>query len=555
MAEQFERHARTNTSLTLVSRVTGLVRDASLASVFGISPYTDAFNFAFQIPNLFRRLFGEGAISAAFVPRYTEMHRDDPERARRFAGLMMGLLAILLWCIVLVGEVLILWAWSHAPEVEVGVGPAISIAGVPLPTVSVRYARLAYELTAIMLPYMPMVCLVAVGGSALQTHGRFGPTAGSPIILNIFMIAAMLGLYPLVVSGSISPATHLRVLSAAILLAGAVQLAWTHVALRKVRPVFAPRDAVAWAAVRATLLGTAPMMIGLGVTQINILMDGVIASWPSIFGPTILGFDYPLAEGALTTLNNASRLYEFPLGVFGISIATAIFPLLSRLNNDLPAFTATVRRGMRLSLFIGLPASLGLVLVAREAVGVLFQRGAFDAEDTVRVARVVVGFAPAIWAYQLIHIYSRAFFALKQPMTPMKVSVSMVALNFSLNIALIFTPLREAGLAWSTSICSTIQCLWLLRKLSREVPGIVDREFTRSALRSLAAVAAMGVAVSLAAPFLPDGFSTRAMATTLAAKVALGAGVFIAVALVFGMEELQWAVGDRLAGILRRLRG
>lgn len=129
-----------------------------------------------------------------------------------------------------------------------------------------------------------------------------------------------------------------------------------------------------------------------------------------------------------------------------------------------------------------------------------------------------------------------------------------MALNFTLNIALIFTPLREAGLAWSTSICSTIQCLWLLRKLSREVPGIVDREFTRSALRSLAAVAAMGVAVSLLAPLLPDGFSTRAMAVTLVAKVAVGAGVFIAVALALRMEEVQWAVGDRFARILRRLR-
>ncbi|MGA1224923.1 MAG: lipid II flippase MurJ, partial [Phycisphaerales bacterium] len=162
MAGQFERHARTFGSLTLVSRVTGLVRDAALASVFGISPFTDAFNFAFQIPNLFRRLFGEGAISAAFVPRYTELVRDDPERARRYAGLMLGFLASLLWAIVIAGELLILWLWSNAPEVQCTVGPPTTVGGVMLPTIGAQYPRLAYELAAIMLPYMPMVCLVAV---------------------------------------------------------------------------------------------------------------------------------------------------------------------------------------------------------------------------------------------------------------------------------------------------------------------------------------------------------------------------------------------------------
>ncbi len=123
MAEHFEKNARTFSGLTFISRITGLVRDAALASVFGISPYTDAFNFAFQIPNLFRRLFGEGAISAAFVPRYTELVRDDPERARRYAGLLLALLALVLWAIVIVGELVILWAWSNAPEVEVTLGP------------------------------------------------------------------------------------------------------------------------------------------------------------------------------------------------------------------------------------------------------------------------------------------------------------------------------------------------------------------------------------------------------------------------------------------------
>jgi len=230
----------------------------------------------------------------------------------------------------------------------------------------------------------------------------------------------MLGLYPLAMSGVVDPATHLRVLALSVLVAGLLQLAWTLAALRSARLSFTLRDPDAWSEVRSTLLGVGPMMLGLGVLQINIVVDGLIASWPSIVGPTILGFDYPLEAGAMTALTNAARLYEFPLGVFGIAIATAIFPQLSRQNNDPDAFAATLRRGLRLSLFIGLPASAGLMLVSREAVGVLFQRGSFDAADTERVARVLMAFAPAIWAYQSIHILTRAFYALKKPMVAVR---------------------------------------------------------------------------------------------------------------------------------------
>ncbi|MFM2163945.1 MAG: Lipid flippase MurJ [Planctomycetota bacterium] len=550
MAEHFERHARTSSILTFVSRITGLVRDAALASVFGISPFTDAFNFAFQIPNLFRRLFGEGAISAAFVPRYTELVRDDPERARRYAGLMLGFLAILLCAIVVVGEIALFWLWSSAPAVEVAAGVPVHAGGVVLPTVGTRYARLAYELAAIMLPYMPLVCLVAVGGSALQTHGRFGPTAGSPILLNLFMIAAMLGLYPLVVAGSIDPETHLRVLALSVLAAGLLQLAWIHAALRAVRPVFAPGDGAVRGLVRATLLGAGPLMLGLGVLQVNIVVDGLIASWPSIVGPTILGIDYPLEEGAMTALTNAARLYEFPLGVFGISIATAIFPALSRQNNDAPAFMATLRRGLRLTMFIGLPASAGLMLVSREAVGVLFQRGAFGPEETERVAFVLLGFAPAIWAYQANHILTRAFYARKEPITPVKVAVAMVGLNLALNVTLIFTPLREAGLAASTSVCAVVQAAILARVLSRTLRresagAMVDRAVAGSVARSATATACMVAAVLAAGALLPDAEGVRGMAVSLAVKVGVGAAAYLAVARVLAPEELRAALGRR----------
>ena len=275
------------------------------------------------------------------------------------------------------------------------------------------------------------------------------------------------------------------------------------------------------------------------------MVDGLIASWPSIFGPTILGFDYPLAEGAMTAITNAARLYEFPLGVFGIAIATAIFPALARQNNDSAAFAATLRRGLRVSLFIGLPASAGLLLVSREAVGVLFQRGAFDEADTVRVAWVLAAFAPGIWAYQSVHILSRAFYALKKPMRPVRIAVAMVVLNLALNVTLIFTPLRESGLAWSTSICAAIQAALLARALSGEVPALLDAEVRASAARTVLATTAMVAAVAAVGEFVPSGLVQREMLVALAAKVAVGAGVFALAARVLRMPELGWAIGSR----------
>lgn len=539
MAERFEQHARLLTVLTMVSRVTGLVRDASLARVFGVGPLMDAFNFAFLIPNLFRRLFGEGAISAAFLPRYAELERDDPAVARRYSGLLLALLAAVLWAIVVVGELALLGRWLASPPIACTFTPPISIMGAPVVSVSLQSARLGYELTALMLPYMPLVCLTAVGGSALQVHGRFGPTAASPVILNLALIAATLGVLPFAHAGAISPEWHLRIVAGSVLLAGLLQLWWTSAALRAAKPVFAPRDPVAWASVRATMLNALPMMVGLGVLQINTAVDGLIASWPSIVGPTIFGFDYPLEPGAMSAMANAQRLYEFPLGVFGISIATAVFPLLSRQNNDLPAFSGTVRRALRLTVFVGLPASAGLIALAPEAAGAFFRGGAFDQEDVRRVAFIVVGFAPAIWSYQMNHVFTRAFYALKEPMTPVKVSVAMVALNLALNLTLIFTPLKEAGLAWSTATCSVLQVVILGRMLARRVPGIVDRDVLRSWGATLVATIVMAGVVFAVGRVLPEDDRWRTYALRLAVGVSSGAVTFFAVAAILRMPEVR----------------
>jgi putative peptidoglycan lipid II flippase len=522
----FERHARTVSLLTLVSRVTGLARDATLSRVFGAGGVMDAFFFAFIVPNLFRRLFGEGALAAAFLPAFTRLDRDDPVTARRLASLTVSALVVGLGAVTLAGEAALLVV-SHLADHE----------------------NLAVWLMMIMLPYMPLVCLVAILGAMLQVRGRFGPTAAAPIVLNVCIIGAAIGL-----GGAVDADTremHVGGVALAVVVAGLIQVAWSLFALRAQpwwdRDLGAARDEM-----RGVLRRALPMIVGLGVLQLNTFFDGLIASYPKVVGPTILGIDYPLQEGAMSAVSFAQRLYQFPLGVFGIAVATAIFPALARLadaDDDRAAFTDTVRRGLRLVVFIGVPAAVGLVLVREPLAAVVLQGGDFTAGDTARVSRVLLGYAPAIWAYSMVHVLTRAFYARDDALTPVRVAVGVVALNLVLNCTLIWW-LREAGLAWSTAACSIVQVAVLLVLLQRRVGAIVDRGVRASWLRSVVATAVMTGVLLLVAIALPDrdpgtDGTWLAAAGRLLALVAVGGLVFVTAALTLRMPELRWVIARR----------
>lgn len=550
-ADRFERNARTFTLLTLLSRATGLLRDATLARAFGVGPVMDAFAFGFMVPNLFRRLFGEGALSAAFLPQYAGLAASDPARARRFAALTIVAMAVVLNALALVGVLVLLWLRARTPELSMTLASPVPIGSgglVAAPT-AIGTARLGIELLAIMLPYMPLVCMVAVLGSVLQSHDRFGPTAASPIILNLSIVAACLGFYPFFrESGLAGQHRHAMIVAGSVLVAGVLQLLWVATAARRVGlslraapSLLRPGDAAE--PLRTTLAKALPMMLGLGVLQLNTFLDGLIASWPTMVGPTILGVPFPLEPGAMAALGNAQRLYEFPLGVFGIAVASAIFPVLSRQAKEPAAFLATLRRGLRLVVFIGLPASVGLMLVARPAVATLLQGGRFTPEDTTRVAFILLGYAPAIWSYSMVNVLARAFYALGDVATPTRVSLGMVALNLTLNVTLIFTPLREAGLAWSTALCSVAQCAILLAILRRRTGPLVDRDVRGSWLAAIQASAAMAAALLLVGLLLPRGTTWGSAVRELAVLLPVGAAAFAGVALLLRRPELLWALG------------
>jgi len=529
MAKSFESHARTVSLLTLVSRITGLARDATLTRIFGAGALMDAFNFGFQVPNLFRRLFGEGALTASFLPVYARLERDDPVRARAFAGTLLGGVSVLLALITIVGEGA-LWIVPR-DGADGGIG---------------------LRLLMIMLPYMPFVCLTALLGAVLQVHHRFGPTAASPILLNLGIVATALGGTEFAARAglgrALEPTAHVQVVAFAVVIAGVAQVLWSVLALRRAGLRLSFGGASVRQPIRETLAKALPMLLGLGVYQLNTAVDSLIASWRTMVGPTIFGIEWPLPEGSLTFLSCAQRLYEFPLGVFGIAVATAIFPAMARESHQPEAFLATLRRGLRLTVFIGLPASAGLIALRQPLATTLYQGGQFTADDSSMVAWVLLGYAPAIWSYSIQQVATRAFYALGDSTTPMRVALWMVLLNLTLNLILIWTPLGVAGLAWSTALTSILQVSIILRLLSKRMGVVVDRTVLRSWTRSLVCAIVTGAA-SIAAYWgvgqATDTSNWIGAAVGLACATVAGVAAVLVSARVLGIEELSWALRGR----------
>lgn len=522
----FERHALTVTLLTAASRFGGLAREACFSRLVGLTEVASAFGFAFQVPNLFRRLFGEGALSAALVPEQARLERTHPDAARRLASSLLCWLTLLL-------------------------GGLVFVAEVAIATVPADWRTPGIELLRITLPYMPLVCITAIAGAVLQVRGRFGPAAAAPILLNVVLVIAV-GFAWWQGGGTPVDGRGIGLVAWGVVAAGMLQAGWTLAAWRRSDPPRAGEDPARSRrrmriARRRVLQRSLPMMVGLGVLQLNTFLDGLIASWPTVVGPTILGHPYPLDVDAMATLGYAARLYEFPLGVFGIALATAIFPQLSREAEDPARFAATVRRGLRLGLFLGIPASAGVILVREPLTRVVLLGGAFDTEDASRVAAVLLAYATAIWSYSTTHLLVRAFYARREPMTPVRIAVSIVALNLALNLLLVFgTSLGVSGLAWSTAACSVVQTIVLARMLSARAGTLFDAEVRRSAIRTIVSSTLMVVVVIAVLELVPfDRFGGAWTSSLLALATAsvVGGLVHLGIARRRGMPELAWALG------------
>jgi putative peptidoglycan lipid II flippase len=418
---------------TLVSRVFGLVRDLVLARVFGADAATDAFFVAFKVPNFLRRLFGEGAFATAFVPVLSEyrLKRSFAE-LKLFVDHVAGTLGLVLVPASLVGSL-------GAPLLVsvFGAGFLIREQG--------ETFWLASAMLSLTFTYLLFIVLTGLAGSILNAHNRFAVPAFTPVLLNLCMIASALWLAP-------HMQEPITALAWGVVIAGLVQLGFQLPFLRRLdllprfRP--APRDP----GVRRVLALMGPALFGVSVTQLNLLMDTLVASF--------------LAGGSISWLYYSDRLVEFPLGILGVALGTVILPTLSRCHAEAAgrAFAATLDWGLRWLVLFGLPSALGLSMLAGPVIATLLQSAAFDATDVVMAQRSLWAYSLGLVGFMGVKALAPGFYARQDTRTPVRFGVVSMLVNMSLNLILVW-PLGHAGLALATSLAACLNAgllLWAL---------------------------------------------------------------------------------------------
>jgi putative peptidoglycan lipid II flippase len=533
----FVHHARLISGLTLVSRFLGVLRESLAARYFGAGLVSTAFTVAFTIPNLFRRLFGEGALSAAFIPLYSQaMKRQEKEDAARFAAASVNLLVAILVGVTIVGE-LILWGIAGFWHLQAD-------------------RLLTVKLTAIMLPYVLLVCGAAFLGAILQVHRRFGLIAAAPIVLNAGLIGStVLGAKIWDMKTTAGQTAAIYFVSCGVLVAGALQVAMLLPSLRAIG--FRFRWTSLWTpAVKRMLIMSVPVAIGAGVLQLSVAIDRGISyllaqsldqhdqliTHFSFFGHWVR---YPMELGAAPRLYWAQLLYQFPLGVFAIAVATAIFPTLSAdaLDNNRERFRQSLRRGIKLTLWEGLPASVGLIMVAQPAVQLLFEYGRFKGSDTTWVASSVQLYSIAIWAFSLQQILNRAYYALHDMTTPLVMAVVTLIVNLIVEVPLVWTGLGEAGMAAGTSASFIVQAVLMLWLLQRKAGSLDLGQLRGFCVKLVIATALMAAACWMVqkTPFYPDDGNHTRMAALLRLVILMGTGaiVYLGACLMMGIGSLE----------------
>lgn len=543
-AKSFVSYAKLIGAITFLSRILGMARESIAANYFGANVVYSAFTFAFTIPNLFRKLLGEGALSAAFIPLYAQAVRRESEpggeagsgslSANDFAAASVNLLCSILLALTAVGEAGLFAAMKFIP---------------------MRPDRLlAVQLIMIMLPYVLLVCGAAFLGSILQVHHRFAAITFTAVVSNICLIVAMIlaaQLYDLHTDAGQLAAV--RWLAISVLIAGVLQIAILLPSLRASGFRFHAMLHFMTPAVRQMVRLTIPVALGAGVLQISTLMDKAIAFYLSrapdystmrLFGRIV---PLPMAEGATQRLYWAQFMYQFPLGVFAIALATAIFPRLSadamrdRSKNVPDSFKDVLRQGIEASLFIGLPASVGMVVVRHPAVQLLFQHGSFTARDTALVALSTAIYSAAIWAFSLQQILNRAYYSLHDTMTPLIWGIVNLTINTIVELPLLWTGLHECGMAVGTLVSFAIQSLVMLWMLDRRCGGLHLNKSWPGIARMLIASGLMCAAclVLQHLPIYPHGQRKIALAIQLCLLIGVGGFIYFGACAAMGMNVME----------------
>ncbi len=503
---------------TMTSRVLGLVRDQVLAYLFGATNAMDAFNVAFRIPNLVRDLFAEGAMSAAFVPIFTRRLTLEGRRAAwQLAHRVITGLVVVTGTLVLLGIVFAdpLVAWL-----------ARDYAAVP------GKLDLTVTLTRIMLPFLTLVAVAAAQMGMLNALHHFFTPALAPAMFNVATILAAAVLVPLMPRFGQPPIVAIAIgaLAGGI---GQVVIQWP--ALRRegyrYHPSFDFRDP----GVHEVLRLMAPATVGLAAVQINLLVNVSLATGEG--------------TGAVSWINYAFRLMYLPIGLFGVSIATAALPAVAAhaARNEREAMGRTVSRGLRLMLVLNIPAAVGLALLARPIVALIFERGSFTAADTAATAAALACYAPGLVGYSAVKIAAPSFYALGDSRTPVTVSVVSVLLNVLLNVTLVRL-LGYRGLALGTSLAALANAAILLLLLRRRLGTLDELRLARAIFKIGLASVAMGAAAVATdrgtAALWPEA-NLVGRAARLGGAIAVAVAVLAGTARLLGLEEVDEA-GRRL---------
>ncbi len=508
---------------TLASRVTGLARDLLMASIFGANGFTDAFNVAFRIPNLFRRLFAEGAFSQAFVPVLAASKAQHGEEATH--GLINSVATVLAWVLALTC--------------------AIGVAGSPLLVwllaSGLRQNPESYQaavlMTRWMFPYIGFMSLVALSAGVLNTWKRFAVPAATPVLLNICMIAAAWLGAPQLAARGIEP---IYAMAGGVMLGGILQLAMQLPALYRMG--LFPRIGVTWRAVRAAygdegvrriLKLMAPALLGVGVAQVSLMVNTQIASY--------------LAPGSVTWLFYADRLMEFPTALLGVALGVVLTPQLAaaKAAGDSERYSAMLDWGMRIVVLLSVPCAVGLLTFAEPLVATLFHYGALRDSDVAHIASALAGYGVGLLGLVAIKVLAPGYYASQDIRTPVRIAIVVLFITQLLNLALV-PWIQHAGLALSIGLAALVNALWLLVGLLRRGSYRPQPGWGRFGLQVVAASALMAVLLVWATQYF-DWIGLRAHSGQRAALLA--AILVAAMVLYFGA---LWAAGLKLRQLLRR---
>ncbi len=501
---------------TMASRVLGFARDILIAAILGTGPVADAFFVALKLPNLFRRLFGEGAFNAAFVPEFSGLlAAEGAEPARRFAVEAFGVMAFWLGALTVAGEVFM-------PALMTVLAPGFT-------EIPAKFA-LAVTLSRITFPYLVLICLAALVAGVLNGLERYAAAAASYLLFNVVSIAFLIGLTPYLPTAG-------HALAWGVTASGVAQLAlllWAaHRAgmpLRLPRPRMTPR-------MRLLLRRMAPGLVGAGVTQLNLAIDVIIASL--------------LPPGSVSLLYYADRVNQLPLGTIGTAVGTALLPMLSRQvrAGETEAANGTMNRGLEYALALTLPAAMALIVAAQPIIGVLFGRGAFGPEAVRGSAQALAAYALGLPAFVAVKVLAPGFFARGDTATPVKIGVFAVALNLVLNLVFMH-PLQWVGPALATSLAAMVNVACLGVVLVRRGQFTADAQLRRRLPRIAAASAIMAAVLWLGqlGPVAP--LAALHGGRTMALGLLIGVGLFA----YFGAAHLLGALDLKVAGasLLRR---